>query len=91
MYMQWCMQTPAHYRRKCGKRFPIFTQGTYVVARKRAALPGNSSSGGSGVQLLGGDFGGGSGLAGGVLALIFQESEDLAGLVGLALGLIELG
>ncbi len=40
---------------------------------------------------MGGDFSGGAGLAGGVLALVLQEGEDLAGLVGLALGLIELG
>ena len=54
-------------------------------------LNGWGSGSGSGVQLLGGDLGGGAGAAGGVLALVFEDGEDLAGLVGLALGLVELG
>jgi hypothetical protein len=46
---------------------------------------------GFGVEFLGGDFGGGSGLALGVLVFVLQLGVDLAGLLGLAFGLIELG
>jgi hypothetical protein len=63
----------------------------FCVAKEGSSLAGQSRSSGGGVQLLGCDLGGGAGAARGVLAFIFEQGEDLAGLVGVALGLVELG
>ncbi len=46
---------------------------------------------GGGIELLSGDLGGGAGASIVALVLVLHEGEDLAGFVGLALSLIELG